>query len=361
MYRWENCPGSVKLSQGIPSRTSAYAKEGTLAHTVAEITLTGKGKMPDQGVTPEMLTHATEYAKIIRADMTPDSRVSAEKRFHLKDLHPLLFGTNDASVYSPDLKLLRIYDYKYGKGMAVEAAGNSQLLYYGLGALMEEPLAVDQVELVIIQPRCFHEDGPVRRWIVDFEFMTEFAARLKEAAERTELPNAPIVAGEWCRFCPAGNAGKCPELAKRAQAVVNEDFSQPVETYSPEKLRQALEWAPILTEWAKGVHEFAYQEAARGKKIPGYKLVAKRARRTWKDETAVKDFVHGEGMDSVAMEWKLKTPAAVERAMEAFYDKEALKKFEEKFVEKVSTGTTLVPEDDKRPEALTGPEACFAN
>ena len=30
--RWFNCPASVRLSDGIPSRESPYAAEGTLAH-----------------------------------------------------------------------------------------------------------------------------------------------------------------------------------------------------------------------------------------------------------------------------------------------------------------------------------------
>ena len=33
--RWSQCPGSVRLSEGIPSISSAYAEEGTLAHSLA--------------------------------------------------------------------------------------------------------------------------------------------------------------------------------------------------------------------------------------------------------------------------------------------------------------------------------------
>ena len=39
MYRWKNCPGSVKLSQGLPNRASIYAKEGSAAHEIVSLAL----------------------------------------------------------------------------------------------------------------------------------------------------------------------------------------------------------------------------------------------------------------------------------------------------------------------------------
>ncbi len=40
--RWLACPGSIPLSEGIPRKESSYAQEGTEAHTLAEMMLTGK-------------------------------------------------------------------------------------------------------------------------------------------------------------------------------------------------------------------------------------------------------------------------------------------------------------------------------
>ena len=42
MYRWATCPGSVRLSKGIPNRSSKYAQEGTDAHEWAAKILDGK-------------------------------------------------------------------------------------------------------------------------------------------------------------------------------------------------------------------------------------------------------------------------------------------------------------------------------
>ena len=47
MYRWATCPGSVRLSKGIPNRSSKYAQEGTDAHEWAAKLATGEAMMLD--------------------------------------------------------------------------------------------------------------------------------------------------------------------------------------------------------------------------------------------------------------------------------------------------------------------------
>ena len=39
--RWLNCPPSVRLTENMPDTESIYAKEGTLAHEMCEIKLSG--------------------------------------------------------------------------------------------------------------------------------------------------------------------------------------------------------------------------------------------------------------------------------------------------------------------------------
>ena len=36
-HRWINCPPSVKLAEQFPSKTSAYAEAGRVAHSIAEL------------------------------------------------------------------------------------------------------------------------------------------------------------------------------------------------------------------------------------------------------------------------------------------------------------------------------------
>ena len=38
-YRWIACPGSIRLSAGIPDTSSVFAEEGTAAHELCELCL----------------------------------------------------------------------------------------------------------------------------------------------------------------------------------------------------------------------------------------------------------------------------------------------------------------------------------
>src|SRR3546814_4893751 len=99
--------------------------------------------------------------------------------------------TGDAVLYRPSTGELRVYDLKYGRGVPVEVERNSQELYYGLGATMAEPgRLVNTVELVIVQPRAPHRDGPVRRWETTGMELLDWAVELVDAAKRTARPDA---------------------------------------------------------------------------------------------------------------------------------------------------------------------------
>ena len=68
-------------------------------------------------------------------------------------------GTCDAFHIAEDL--LTIQDLKFGKGVVVEAADNSQIRMYALGVLETFHFACDVIETIkmrIIQPRTFEGD-----------------------------------------------------------------------------------------------------------------------------------------------------------------------------------------------------------
>ena len=81
-------------------------------------------------------------------------------------------------------------------------------------------------------------------------------------------------------------------------------------------------------------------------RVPGYKLVAKRATRQWANERGATEALRSAGLvDSDIM--SLNTPAQVEKVC---------KKLDVAFptdqVVSVSSGNTLAPESDKRPAVL---------
>lgn len=345
MSRWSACPASVRLSKDMPNTSSKYAEEGTRAHELAEKLITDPEKVSIYKDDPEMIEAVFTYVEAFDEAKKGAEFWKVEQRFDLSNLHPGLFGTADGVIYHKKSKTLQVWDYKHGAGLAVEVKGNKQLRYYGLGALLALKVPCTKVELVIVQPRCYHADGPVRREVLDVMELMDFAADLIEAAKATEDPNAPIVPGDHCRFCPASPV--CPALHDKAVTAAQSEFT-PAAAYDPAHLSNTLDLLPAIEAWVKSVREFAYREAEAGKDIPNYKLVPKRATRKWKDKEQVERVLLTEfGLNYVEMneEPKLKSPAQIEKMV----GKEGKKRLEE-LVVKESSGSTLVPATDKREE-----------
>ena len=378
------CPGSVRLSAQVSERRSSrYADEGTAAHQLAERCLQewhsfGPGvPRPDASrrigavetvrnqpweVTEEMAEAVQLFLDTVLASHGGGAdTLYVEHRFDLSNLHPGMFGTNDACVVSPSRRLLHVLDYKHGKGHAVEAAGNPQLRYYALGALLTLPTvtAVSDVQMTIVQPRAPHRDGAVRSETISAFELLEWAGTLKVAAEATESPDAPLRAGEHCTFCPA--AAVCPALRDRALEAAMADFAGATITVpaepgvlTVEQLARLLEHADLIDDWLSAVRAHALHLAESGTPIPGFKLVPKRAVRKWRD-----DFDHSALMDATGLgpgqvyaEPKLLSPAQVEKLLPK--DKRAAL---DALVVKESSGTNLVPDADPRqakaPSVLT--------
>lgn len=352
MHRWAECPGSVKASEGMPNHSSKYAEEGTTAHDVAAKILLGQDltklmlvQDPDEAafVSDEMLEAVEVYVTAFK-EAARGGGYMVEERFDLSSLHPGLFGTSDGVIYHEDTKELEVWDYKHGAGIAVDVENNPQLMYYGLGALMKTKVPCKTVKLVVCQPRLPHSDGPIRSWTLSTNDLIEFAADLIDYAKATEDPNAPRKSGDHCRFCPA--APLCPTLHEVAIQGAKTDFL-PATTYDPAKLAATLAILPAIKAWAKSVEAFAFAEAEHGRIAPGYKLVAKRASRKWKNEDDAKNFIALElGLDDadVLKPSVLRSPAQIEALLKTKADKQAL----ELLVIKESSGSTLAPDSDKR-------------
>lgn len=360
-HRWMNCPGSVALSEGMESKSSFAAAEGTAAHAIAADVLHGMPSPPVDSVveqddfsipvTQEMLNAVALYAgEVIGVKGFP----LVEQKFDLSAYHPALFGTADAVVWQKKPRLLHVFDFKYGAGVPVEVQGNPQLKYYALGALIACGYPARRVRVTIVQPRCPHPDGPVRSDEFDAIDLLDFGADLKEAAIATEKPNAPLAVGEWCRWCPA--AGKCPAQRDHAQALAKVAFAD-VAKLPPDprgltlpQIGQIMDRLPIFEAWAKSVREYAYEEAEKGNPVPGYKLVDKVAHRKLKDDASPHMLASVADCD-VAMlyaEPKLKGVPELEKLMPGKNAKERAAALAP-FVVRESTGHVLVHESDKRP------------
>lgn len=354
MYRWSKCPGSVGLSEGLPNVQSKYAEEGTRAHEIAAQVLISDAWPKD--VDSETKEAVQLYVDTVLSDLlVSPGDMQVEVKFDLSELYPNLFGTADCQIYHPTEKLLRVYDYKHGQGISVEVEANPQLMYYGLGAMLRMRAPCKEVELIIVQPRCPHPKGQVRRWRFKAVEIMDFIADLVDFAKETENPNAALVPGDHCQFCPA--RGICPALQEKALTAAKNEFSN-VGPYDPKKLSDVLKLLPVIETWVKGVREFAYGEAEHGRCPPGFKLVQKRATRKWKDEDrAAIALMESFGVKSEQIfdEAPLKSPAQVEKLLPKDKKPELAR-----LVVAESSGLTLVEESDPREAVIKDAKSEFS-
>lgn len=366
--RWINCPGSIRLESGIPDVKSPYAAEGEAAHELAQLCLQkGHDAIEFAGkvingfeVTAEMVDGVQLYVDWCREQIAGNKTYLVEERVDITCIAD--GGTADFIVYRESDKTLVVGDLKFGRGVPVEATDNTQGLLYALGAIKRfHNHQVDKVEVAIIQPRAPHPDGPIRVWEVPYPVLMDWALELMDAVEATKHPEAPLKAGDHCKFCKA--APGCPALRDAALQSAMADFSGTGEvvtsapdTLSPERLAKALKEVAVIEIWCRRVKDYAQQEALAGRIVPGFKLVATRATRKWKDEKSAEVELKLSGYgDVIFTAPELKSVAQVEKAV----GKKGFQGFES-LVEKVSGGVVLAPESDNRPAVKADAAAEFA-
>lgn len=368
MERWEACPGSVRLSEGVEGEDSAYAKEGTVAHSVAEDCIKTMclnnppmhpfefaGEIRDGvEVTEEMCEAVLVYIDAVQKVAKKGAIVKVESRLHLKAIDNDLFGTSDCSVYVPSEKTLYSIDYKHGAWLPVDVEGNPQLLYYALGAMLERPLDVEFIELMVVQPRCFHPQGPVRSWRISIHDLIEWSFKLEAAAKATKDPNAPFSPGEHCRWCPA--AGFCRTLEETCMSIYEEN--KDTTKYDPEHLADVYEKLGLVDTWIKSVRGFCYREALAGRVIPNHKLVDGRKSREFKDRKEAIDFLKMYGLEDADIFTKpdLKSVAQIEKVIGAKHKADLKPLVDEK------VGNKRLVSDKADGDAIdTSPENAFSS
>ena len=378
--RWINCPPSAKINAQAPQQDTAYTREGTLAHAVAELKarkyfLTGIGPRKftiemnklkaDESWQDEMDGYTDDYLDALKdiAEGYPEAPyVALEQKVDFSEYVPEGFGTADCimigrgdpsttdavpSHEGRPADVLNVVDFKYGKGVAVSAEENPQMMLYALGALANYELIYDigLIRMTIVQPRIKAEPDT---WTITPERLREWAEGVvKPAAALAAKGEGEFAEGAWCRFCAI--RGSC-----RARAAANtalEDFGlrQPPELTDAE-VAQALSLGQRLSEWLKDIEEYALGACLDGREIPGWKAVAGRSVRAWTDQDAAFKAAREGGVpDEMLYDRRPVTLAGLEKIL-------GKKQFGAILAEYVTTPPgkpTLAKADDKR-AAITG-------
>lgn len=343
--RWIRCPGSIALAKGQPDTSSAYADEGTAAHELAATALTenrdadayiGRNIIVGERefeVDDDMAGFVQVYLDTVR-ELIGDGELFVEQRvaYHgpLGVDEGLAFGTSDTVILRGDE--LIVVDLKYGRGVAVDAEENEQLMLYALGALETFGFMYDfeRFRLVIVQPR----SGGVSEWTIERDALTGFAEVAKLQALRALSPlQGPedFNPGEkQCRFCKA--RAICPALEdKVASSVASiDDFDDLTaiavqggiddldKTFST-ALGKKMAIVGLVEDWCKAVRARAESELLQGRRVDGFKIVrGRRGPRAWGDASAAEELLKTFRLKTEEMyDLKLISPPTAEKLKKA--------------------------------------------
>ena len=345
-HRWLECPPSVRLTELMEDKPSAYADEGTLAHSIAEGKLKshlGYAENPIKCEDALMDEYTDDYVAFVDEQMSVLENPSAfvEQRVDCSKYVPECFGTCDALIISDGV--LHICDLKYGTGIKVEAVGNDQLRIYALGAFEMFSCLYDiiTVRMSIFQPRLSHSDT----WEISIDELLKWADEvLVPAAKQAWNGEGNFKAGEHCRFCKAKTT--CRKRAEYNLELARYDFEPPA-TLDDIEIAAILAKADELVSWVTDIKEYALRQALSGVSYDGFKVVEGRSNRKYTDENAVIAAVTAAGYDPY--EHKILGVTA----MTSLLGKKQFNDILGGLITKPQGKPTLVPGSDKRPAMTT--------
>ena len=368
LYRLLECPGSHQLSKTRrKGGSSVYAAEGTVAHEICEECLNDAKATADHTlgqtrsadghsfiVDEEMVEGCNMYLEHCWS-LTPcplDGWYRVEQQVSLEALwadgppEPI-FGTADFVAFDHKKNHMSICDLKYGRG-DVDPVENPQAMAYALGAVLTFGILPSLVDIYIVQPRGQQTQG-VKHWqTTGLDLMAWGTETLKPGVAALMQPNAHLKPGSHCKFCPA--LAVCPALKQIAQETSREQFA-PIppspNTLDNDELAHILNRAAVIKPWLDAVQAEASGRIDRGQNVPGWKLVPKRAVRTWTDKVAVTNWMKEKNLEDVTMNLVPKTPTQVQKTDPDVYKE----MYDQGLIDDQSSGTTLVPDMDPR-EAL---------
>lgn len=321
--RWVNCPESAWLEAAHPEEEGDAAREGTAAHEMAELILTGTVDGPE-----ELFDRSSTNGVIFVAEMADPVMMYVDHvRSHKIDYWVeesisidadgvTITGTCDGAVFAFDQNngTLRIVDFKYGHGV-VDAFMNWQLIIYAFGIITKHELwhVVKHVILTIVQPRSHHHSGPIREWSFAMSDVLKLWQCLVDAAKAAQQTmNRQARTGPHCRHC------RIPHCNAATSAMMNAiDVTEAVlpDTKTPQEIALLLDKLERASDMIKhslsAVQTRAEAMIVRGQPIPGRSLEPGKGKTKWVDESAA--IALGDAMGISLSDKKVVTPAEAKR------------------------------------------------
>lgn len=295
--QWLTCTPSIRAGEFETDEESDYAKEGTLAHLIAETILKSPEKLLNKkqiGAFSEMefysnsmLRYCEDYVAYVLEKFTDNSFLFVEQKLDLQTFIPEGFGTGDAAIitvndpaFGYDGDTLYTFDYKFGKGVSVSAIDNYQQKIYSLGYLDEHGYAfnIKRVVMHIYQPRIQNNTD----WLITVPDLMKWARTvLMPGAQEAFAGRGEFVPGDHCTFCKVKY--KCRALAEYNTELARLEFTD-YTMLSDEEILAIFSQRDIYEGWIKSITEYVFREALKGKKWEGYKIVESKSNRRYRNE-----------------------------------------------------------------------------
>ena len=368
---WLNCPASVRLTEHLPDRDTSYTLEGTLAHEVAELKLRtyfeGLNKRTVNAqmkkikantsygsyYAPEMEGYTDVYLDYIKAqalgyETKPYAVV--ERKVDYSSIAPEGFGTCDCILVGGGL--LTVVDFKYGKGVAVSAQNNTQLMLYALGAYnaYHALYPIQKVKMAIVQPRL----DSITEWEISIDEILEWGESIKPIAEQAYNGGGECASGEHCKFCKI--KGSCRARAEDLLALTRVAVKEP-HLLTAAEIGTVLGDAKLLKAWAADLEQHALMQALDGVEIPGWKAVAGRSNRQFTDQDAAIKALQAAGVEEAML--YVRKPLSLS-AVEQMMGKSKFSEVAGSFIIKPAGAPTLVHSSDNRDPIQSKPSAAEA-
>lgn len=357
-HKWLVCTPSARLEEKFPNKSSEYMEEGTLAHEIAEFKVKSYFLEPMSKATytrrlnklkkkkyfdSEMLTHTDTYLEYIKGEAMQTSArpfIAVEQKIDFSKYVPEGFGTADCIMISGDT--LHVIDFKYGKGVKVDAEANPQMRLYALGALEQFGIfyEIKKVKMTIIQPRL---DNISTDEIPTGLLLSWGDAVVKPQADKAFIGLGEYVQGEHCRFCRA--KGACEFRAKENMKAVEEIKKESEGTISNVDVGAFLTKLEGVDDWIKDLRAYALNQLLKGESIPGWKAVEGKSNRKIVDIDKAFEILEANGYEqAILYERKPITLTQLEKTI----GKSKVKETIGDYIEKPKGAPTLAKETDKR-------------
>lgn len=301
------CPGSLHAEKDLPEQISKYAQLGNLLHErtvlyhkylafieTARLNYDNNAKVKwSDGLFDEDKNAVIDAATYFQKLKNEKSHTVILGEFHemscdLSFIYESMKGTADSVLIMLDIKTqnveVHVIDYKFGKGVAVDAYKNFQLLMYAIGILHDDSIKkrIDNkqysVHLHIVQP--FIKNSRWDLTLIDTTCYINNIDRYKKVAEACYNPNAKRIPDKKaCQFCKAKPT--CPALAKTVPNLNIDVFD-----LDANEIAAIYENRELIKMYLTSIEEYIRNKIS-SDGFDGYELVPKMSNRKWTYEATV--------------------------------------------------------------------------